>query len=381
MARSAPGSSTRTPPATDTNTSLEPRAKPPWRASTASTRASRLRSTPLATRRGGTSSDRRHERLHLDQQRPRSLHRAQHHRARTAGGLLDEARGGVLDLDQPPFAHLEDPDLVGRAEAVLERPQGAVGALALALELEHAVHQVLEHARARERALLGHVPDEDHRHLALLGHAHQPPGHLAHLAHRAGRAGHAARVERLHGVDHADVGPLGLERGDHGLEVGLRHDRHAERRRAEPLGPEAAPGPATPRPTRTAPTVPAAARLPSAPPVIVDLPMPGAPPISTSEPGTMPPPSTRSSSPMPVSNRASAGASTSRERHRLRGLGRAAAARAAPATGSTRTGSGGPLLDHRVPLAAAGAAPVPFRRSRCRSGCRRRRSSGACPPR
>ena len=56
IARSAPGSSTRTPPATDTNTSLEPSAMPPWRASTASTSASRLRSTPLATRRGGTSS-------------------------------------------------------------------------------------------------------------------------------------------------------------------------------------------------------------------------------------------------------------------------------------------------------------------------------------
>src|SRR5687768_8942769 len=34
----------------------------------------------------------------------------------------------------------------------------------------------------------------------------------------------------------------------------------------------------------------------------VDLPMPGSPPINTSEPGTMPPPSTRfsSSSPVPI---------------------------------------------------------------------------------
>ena len=62
---------------------------------------------------------------------------------------------------------------------------------------------------------------------------------------------------------------------------------------------------------------PAAARLPSAPPVIVDLPMPGAPPISTSEPGTSPPPSTRSNSPMRVLKRRIAGASTSE-----RGTGR-----------------------------------------------------------
>ncbi len=46
----------RTPPATETKTSLPPSETPPWRASTASTSASRLRSTPLATRRGGTSS-------------------------------------------------------------------------------------------------------------------------------------------------------------------------------------------------------------------------------------------------------------------------------------------------------------------------------------
>ena len=37
----------------------------------------------------------------------------------------------------------------------------------------------------------------------------------------------------------------------------------------------------------------------------VDLPMPGAPPTSTREPFTAPPPSTRSSSPMPVENRIS----------------------------------------------------------------------------
>ena len=37
----------------------------------------------------------------------------------------------------------------------------------------------------------------------------------------------------------------------------------------------------------------------------VDLPMPGSPPISTTEPCTSPPPSTRSSSPIPVSVRAS----------------------------------------------------------------------------
>ena len=46
----------RTPPATLTNTSAPASDGPPWRASTASTIASRLRSIPVATRRGGTIS-------------------------------------------------------------------------------------------------------------------------------------------------------------------------------------------------------------------------------------------------------------------------------------------------------------------------------------
>ena len=49
---------------------------------------------------------------------------------------------------------------------------------------------------------------------------------------------------------------------------------------------------------------PPAAAFASAIDASVLLPIPGAPPSSTSEPGTSPPPSTRSSSPIPVSSRA-----------------------------------------------------------------------------
>ena len=56
---------------------------------------------------------------------------------------------------------------------------------------------------------------------------------------------------------------------------------------------------------------PAATRLARAIVVSVDFPMPGAPPISTSEPGTSPPPSTLSSSPMPVLRRSCRGVATS----------------------------------------------------------------------
>ena len=90
----------------------------------------------------------RHERLQLDEQRPRALHGAEHHRARRPRRLADKARARVLDLDEPALGHLEDAHLVGGAEAVLERPQGAVGALTLALEGEHAVEIGLGHANA-----------------------------------------------------------------------------------------------------------------------------------------------------------------------------------------------------------------------------------------
>ena len=56
---------------------------------------------------------------------------------------------------------------------------------------------------------------------------------------------------------------------------------------------------------------PAPARCPSAIPVSVDLPIPGEPPSSTSDPGTSPPPSTRSNSPMPVGSRGRRSARTS----------------------------------------------------------------------
>jgi hypothetical protein len=63
----------------------------------------------------------------------------------------------------------------------------------------------------------------------------------------------------------------------------------------------------------------------SAASVNVDLPIPGDPPMSTSDPGTIPPPRTRSSSAMPVPIRATCSASTSRN-----GVGRTALADALP---------------------------------------------------
>ena len=65
------------------------------------------------------------------------------------------------------------------------------------------------------------------------------------------------------------------------------------------------------------------------------LPMPGSPPISTIEPGTIPPPSTRSNSPIPDAMRGASLASITSQ-----GLGRDAAAPASCGSGRPLPGAG-----------------------------------------
>ena len=79
---------------------------------------------------------------------------------------------------------------------------------------------------------------------------------------------------------------------------------------------------------------PAAATSAAAWSRIVDLPMPGSPPSRVTEPGTRPPPSTRSSSAMPVGRGENSVGSTS-----LMGTGATAGARIGGATGGPSASS------------------------------------------
>ena len=63
---------------------------------------------------------------------------------------------------QAAVGHLEDADLVGRAEAVLDGAQDAEMVAGIALERDDGVDHVLDHARAGDLAVLGDVADEDH---------------------------------------------------------------------------------------------------------------------------------------------------------------------------------------------------------------------------
>jgi hypothetical protein len=143
-------------------------------------------------------------------------------RARAA--IREEERRRVGHAVETAIGHLEQAELVDGAEAVLHGAEQPEGVVALTLEREHGVDQVLEHARPGERALLGDVPDQHRAHRALLGEAHQPVGALAHLRHRPGCRTEVGVEHRLDGVDGDHVGLHGLDVGEHVREGGVGHE-------------------------------------------------------------------------------------------------------------------------------------------------------------
>jgi hypothetical protein len=178
-----------------------------------------------------------HQRLHLDQQRPGALAGDHHAAARLLQAAAgQEDRRGIRHLLQPGLAHREHAQLVDRAEAVLERAQHPEAAAALALEVQHRVDHVLEHARAGDAALLGDVTDQEHGRAGFLGEAHQPRGGLAHLADRAGGGGEGVGPQRLDRVGDDEPGAVFGRMREDPLDAGFRQRRHAFERKPEALG-------------------------------------------------------------------------------------------------------------------------------------------------
>ncbi len=142
---------------------------------------------------------------------------------------------GLRTSFEPRLAHREHADLVGGAEAVLHGAHHAVAAAAVALEIQHGVDHVLQHARAGDHAFLGHVTDEQHRRSGSLGETHQRRGGFAQL--RDGSRGRIARLacHGLDGIDDRDAGFHAFGLGDHSLHRGL-----GDQRRNAGLQPEAA---------------------------------------------------------------------------------------------------------------------------------------------
>ena len=253
----------------------------------------------------------------------------------------------VGHADETVAGHLEQTELVGRTEPVLGRAQQPQRVMALTLEREHRVDDVLEHPRPGERALLRDVTDEHDRQLALLGDGHELVRAPAHLHHRTGRR---AEQRIVHGLDRVDDDDRRLHLVDGGDD--LRQRRLGQQpqvgaHRGEPLGAQAhLLGALLGRDVQRAARASCASSCSSS----VLLPMPGSPPSNVTEPGTTPPPSTRSSSPMPVVPGRLASGSTSPI---------SCGDEAGPISGSSRGSATSSI--QRVPRPATGALPRPLR--------------------
>jgi hypothetical protein len=96
----------------------------------------------------------------------------------------EEGVGWVGHGAQTVVRHLEDADLAGRAEAVLDPAQHPeTGGR---LQREGGVDDVLDDLRPGDRALLRHVADQHQRAAGGLGGLHQEGGGVADLGERAG---------------------------------------------------------------------------------------------------------------------------------------------------------------------------------------------------
>ena len=172
---------------------------------------------------GALERGRRQQRLHLGQQRSASLHRHGHAGAGDVlGVVLDEEPGRVGDGGDALGGEVEAAHLVDRAVAVLHGTDHPEAGVAVALEVEDHVDEVLEHPRAGDRPVLGDVADDHGGDVAGLGDADQRGGDLLDLGDATGDAVDARGADRLDRVDDQQRRSYVLDVGEHRPEVGLR---------------------------------------------------------------------------------------------------------------------------------------------------------------
>ena len=122
--------------------------------------------------------------------------------------------------------HGEHADFVDRAKAVLESPDQPEAAVRIALEIQHGIHDVFQHARTGQLAIFGHVPHQHYGRPAGLGQAREMRRTLAHLRHAARGAAQGVAVHRLDRVDYCDLGTFGLQNGQNFFELNFGQHTH-----------------------------------------------------------------------------------------------------------------------------------------------------------
>ncbi len=145
---------------------------------------------------------------------------------------------GSVTAEMPSWDEVEAADLVDGAEPVLHGPDHPEARVAVALEVQYDVDDVLEHAGPGDRAVLGDVADEDGGDVAGLGHPDQGRRHLLDLGDAAGHPLEVGGTDRLDGVDDQQARSHLVDVGQDGAEVGLGREVELVVDPAGPVGPE-----------------------------------------------------------------------------------------------------------------------------------------------
>ena len=125
--------------------------------------------------------------------------------------MRQEEGRGVGDFGQTAATHLEDAYLGGGAETVFQGSEDAEAVIAVALELEDGIDDMLHDLGTGKGAVLGDMADEQHGDARGLGIVLELGGALTDLAHAA-----CWRVDILgdDGLDGVDNEKVGLHRID-----------------------------------------------------------------------------------------------------------------------------------------------------------------------
>ena len=131
-----------------------------------------------------------------------------------------------LSTSASPFSFISKmPTSLVEPKRFFTAPQQPVGAEGLALEVEDGIHDMLQHARPGDGAVLGDVAGDEDGGLGLLGPAHQPEGALAHLGDAAGRGIQLGQKNGLYGIHDGQAGLEPVEVLDDAVQVGLGQQR------------------------------------------------------------------------------------------------------------------------------------------------------------
>ena len=96
----------------------------------------------------------------------------------------------------------------------------------VAFKVQHRVHHMLQHTRARQGAFLGDMTDQHDADTAGLGRARQVRRAFAHLRHRTGGRRELIRIDCLDRVDDGDVRLGGRQNGQDFFQLDLGQHPH-----------------------------------------------------------------------------------------------------------------------------------------------------------